>query len=390
MKLLNMSIKGLKLFEDGLEIDFIARQRITENNKNGLTKLIGNIYKQNLLSIIGINASGKTTALKWVSFLLDIYLMEGKINDIKYESLLNSQHIFIEAYFLSDSNLLKINSEIIQDENGEYVFKEERLWKKRAVKSISKNNLLEFNDNQIVIVRSKQQSLFLSNKMSIMISQNKNKVSKPMVMDLLTDTNFNVMRVLGDVPTQVIQYLDESVEYVKNELTTKEHIRLKFKNQEKEFLIYNPLELYNYLSSGTIRGLNVFAGINNVLKSGGFLIIDEIENHFNQTIVKTIIEMFKHEKINVTGATLIFTTHYSELLDVFDRNDSIYITFKEYTLRLRNLNDLLKRSDFKKSEVYQSSYVGSTAPSYEAYMNLKKYFMNLGETIIQSKDYAND
>lgn len=42
------------------------------------------------------------------------------------------------------------------------------------------------------------------------------------------------------------------------------------------------------------------------------------------------------------------------------------MSLKEDKLRFKNLNDLLNRSDYKKSKVYQSSYVGPTAPSYNA------------------------
>lgn len=73
----------------------------------------------------------------------------------------------------------------------------------------------------------------------------------------------------------------------------------------------------------------------------------------------------------------MFTMHCSELLDDFERNDSIYISLKEEKLSFKNLNDLLNRNDYKKSEVYQSSYVGPTAPSYNAYMDLKKYLQQV-------------
>ncbi len=149
-------------------------------------------------------------------------------------------------------------------------------------------------------------------------------------------------------------------------------IRLKFKGQDREIYLNNYQHLEAYLSSGTIKGLNVIAAVEKVFKVGGTLIIDEIENHFNKEIVRTIVNFFRNERTNPKGATLVFTTHYSELLDDFERNDSIYISLKEEKLRFKNLNDLLNRSDYKKSEVYQSSYVGPTAPSYNAYMDLKK------------------
>ena len=105
---------------------------------------------------------------------------------------------------------------------------------------------------------------------------------------------------------------------------------------------------------------------------GGYLIIDEIENHFNREIVATLIRFFLDEKVNKNGATILFSTHYSELLDEFDRNDSIYIVRNKEGIGVDNLSNILKRNDIKKSEVYDSGYLGGTVPSYEAYMALKK------------------
>lgn len=389
MKLLYITIDGLSLFNDGLEIDFIARQKVTDSNEAGLSNLVGNVYKQDVLGIIGINASGKTTALRWISFVLDVYLKEGKVTDSKYHTLLNDPSISIEAYFADEGYLYKICSEIIY-ENDEYIFKDEILFKKKILKSVNRSTLLDFNHKNIEFTRSEQQSLFLSDNMSIMISQIKNQAQPIKVMDLLSETNFNIMRVLGDVPAPIIQFLDPSVEYIKSELDTKKYIRLKFIKQEREIFIHSPSELVNYLSSGTIRGLNVFTAIKSTLMSGGFLLIDEIENHFNQTIVQTIVNMFKHPQINLNGATLIFTNHYAELLDEFDRSDNIYIAFKEDTLRLKSLHTFSLRTEYKKSEIYQSSYVGKTAPSYDAYMDIKRYYINLAKNLMVTGNKIND
>ncbi|GAB4074712.1 hypothetical protein GCM10028778_22150 [Barrientosiimonas marina] len=383
MKLLHLSINGINLFRDGLELDFIARQRVTDNNSENLTHLFSSIYKQDILGIIGINASGKTTALRWISLILDIYLREGKVNDKDHRVLLQNQTITAEAYFSDGINLYKIQSLIKPAEDGEPIFDEERLWIKKQTKTLSRIKLLEFTDHHLDTVRSKEELSFLSDYMSIMISLKKKHGTNPIVVDQLQDTNINLMRVIGDVPTEVIQFLDDNIEYVSYDGNSegKIHIQLKFKNKEDIIYIYDPLQLPIYLSSGTIKGLNVFAGIENVMASGGFLIVDELENHFNEAIVRMIIQMFKHKDINVMGATLIFTTHYAALLDEFDRNDTIYISFKEETLHLKNMYDLLDRNDFKKSDVYQSSYLGKTAPSYEAYMGLKNYFLQLGKNI---------
>lgn len=86
----------------------------------------------------------------------------------------------------------------------------------------------------------------------------------------------------------------------------------------------------------------------------------------------TLIRFFLDEKVNKNGATILFSTHYSELLDEFDRNDSIYIVRNKEGIGVENLSNILKRNDIKKSEVYDSGYLGGTVPAYEAYMALKK------------------
>ena len=77
--------------------------------------------------------------------------------------------------------------------------------------------------------------------------------------------------------------------------------------------------------------------------AGGYLLIDEIENHFNKEIVSTIIRLFLDSRLNKFGAVLIYSTHYPEILDIYDKNDSIYITNNANGLTATILIELLKR-----------------------------------------------
>lgn len=72
------------------------------------------------------------------------------------------------------------------------------------------------------------------------------------------------------------------------------------------------------------------------------------------------------------GGTLIFSTHYPELLDEYDRNDSIFITRNRNGITVENLSNILKRNDIKKSDAYQSGFLEGTTPTYEAYMQQKE------------------
>ena len=133
--------------------------------------------------------------------------------------------------------------------------------------------------------------------------------------------------------------------------------------------------LNHYLSSGTIKGMIIFTLAKVSLQTGGYLIVDEIENHFNKEIASTLIRFFMDTKLNKNCGILIFSTHYPELLDEYDRNDSIFITRNGDGITVENLCNILKRNDIKKSEAYQSGFLEGTTPMYEAYMELKKSFL---------------
>ena len=149
------------------------------------------------------------------------------------------------------------------------------------------------------------------------------------------------------------------------------YARKEFK-EKPEIVLSDPKELNHYLSSGTIKGIVTFTLAIHVLKSGGYLVIDELENHFNKEIAAALIRFFMDAGMNCMGGTLIFTTHYPELLDEFERNDCIYIIRNRDGITVSNLTDILKRNDLKKSDAYQSGFLEGTVPTYEAYMSLKK------------------
>ena len=100
--------------------------------------------------------------------------------------------------------------------------------------------------------------------------------------------------------------------------------------------------------------------------------MDEIENHFNKEIVTTLVRFFMDSRFNKNGGTLIFTTHYPELLDEYDRNDGIYLVRKCNGITVESLSGILIRNDIKKSEIYQSGVIEGATLAYETYIHLKK------------------
>jgi hypothetical protein len=189
---------------------------------------------------------------------------------------------------------------------------------------------------------------------------------------LLSFTNINVLPFSEDIPLEVISFLDPTIEKLCFEQESPEPIiHLKFRDED-EIILNRTVDLEQYLSSGTIKGIVTFSMVKEVLQTGGYLLVDEIENHFNKEIVTTLIRFFMDSKLNKNGGTLIFTTHYPELLDEYDRNDGIHIVRNRKGITVENLSNILKRNDIKKSDAYQSGFLEGTTPAYEAYIQLKK------------------
>jgi predicted ATP-dependent endonuclease of OLD family len=377
MKLLRATAEGLPLFKEKLDICFYAQQRISEEQKEQLHPLFSNVYLNPATGFIGINASGKTSVLKVILLILGIMNNEP-INHIDTRDILgDAKKTVLNIFFYSETNKEVCRLETVvaarktKTEGIIYSIISERIWSKKTEEIIARKAMLDFDGKEPIMVRSGQED-FLSDDVSIMIALNKKTGENIRIVDLLLFTNINVLPFSEGIPAEVITYLDPTVESLYfDEKDQKEIIRLKFKDKE-EIVLNNPLELNNYLSSGTVKGMIIFTLAKEVLQNGGYIVVDEIENHFNKEIVTTLMRFFMDSKLNKNGGTLVFSTHYPELLDEYDRNDSIYITRNRNGITAENLSSILKRNDIKKSDAYQSGFLEGTTPMYEAYMRLKK------------------
>ena len=91
-----------KLYGDKLNVDFLTLQRVRNDNSDMLYNVAPKIYQNNVHAFVGINASGKTTTLKVMSFLIQL-VNNQPINSIKCNSILNGiendESIVFEVYF---------------------------------------------------------------------------------------------------------------------------------------------------------------------------------------------------------------------------------------------------------------------------------------------------
>lgn len=376
MKILRLKAQGLPLFKETLDLNFYAQQRIADKDKDNLYHLFSNVYLNPTSAFIGINASGKTSVLKLLRLALGIMSNEP-INHINTKTILGStERAVLNIYFYVEKKKeigrleTIITSKMTKTEGLIYQIVSEKLWIKNAGEVSTRKKMLEFSDKSLLLKRGSQHD-FLSDDVSIIIGYNKKYETHLSIVDLLALTNLNILPNYMDVPLEVISFLDPTIESIRFERENeKSLIHLKFKEKE-EIVLNNILEIDRYLSSGTIKGIVTFTMAREILREGGYLLIDEIENHFNKEIVSTLIRFFKDSQLNKNGGVLFFSTHYPELMDEYDRNDSIFVTRNNNGITAENLSNILRRNDIKKSEAYESGYLHGTAPSYESYIKLK-------------------
>ena len=376
MKILRITAQGLPLFKEDMDICFYTQQRVSEDDRNNLYNLIDNYYLHSACAFIGINASGKTSVLKVINLALNIIKNEP-INHVEAKTILGgSEKAAIRTYFYDKRKYICCLETVItakKAKTGEYVYSilSERLWEKPIAGVKSKKYLTDFDGIEPVDTRNSNEA-YLSDDVSFIIAHNKKVNDTVEVFSLLSYTNVNVLPFTEDIPLEVITFLDPTIEKLCFEQAEgKTFIHLKFRDED-EIILNNAVDLEQYLSSGTIKGIITFSMVKEVLQSGGYLLVDEMENHFNKEIVTTLMRFFMDSRLNKRGGTLIFTTHYPELLDEYDRNDGICIVRNRNGITVENLSYILKRNDIKKSDAYQSGFLEGTTPAYEAYMRLKK------------------
>lgn len=371
MKILRITVNGLPLFKQELDLLFYTQQRVSEDDKEKLYKIEPHYYLHTACAFIGINASGKTSVLKVINLALNI-LRNEPINHVESRNILGGcENASFKICFFDNKRNICCLETVVKSKKakaGGYVYS---IWEKPISSVKSKKYLTDFTAISPIAVRNTEEA-YLPDDVSFIIAHNKKTNDRIDVFSLLSYTNINVLPFTDDIPLEVITFLDPTIERLCFEkIEDKALIHLKFKGEE-ELILNNAVELEQYLSSGTIKGIITFSMVKEVLTSGGYLLIDEIENHFNKEIVVTLMRFFMDSGLNKNGSTLIYTTHYSELLDEYDRNDAIYIVRNRNGMTAENLSYILKRNDIKKSDAYQSGFLEGTTPAYEAYLRLKK------------------
>jgi len=378
MKLLQIKATNFKLCEDSFTISFIPIANKTQEDKEfELHEIDDDLYTYKTVGIVGKNASGKTTSVDLLSVVYDIfsnYRIKSSSDFFKF----SNKPVNIDVTFYHEGFLYRYVTDLYKNQNvvdeRTILFKNQRLWRREYKKSHSKN-LFDYEKYEEMDVNNE-----LPEDTSIIYLVLKNISIRGIYcasddMDYQTYVAaFNIYNALDPelkLLESIIRMFDDHISSIK--MLNENKFELTYHNHQIREV--SDQDLYELLSSGTTKGFGLFTFVVFSLKTGCDLIIDEIENHFHKTLVENLINLYKDKTVNKEKATLIFTTHYCELLDLFDRSDNIYISKHEEKIKLENMyEDYHLRPELSKSKkFYENAF--HTDVDYEALMNFKKELM---------------
>lgn len=374
MKIINFKLNGDKRFDKSkFEIDFRPHKQVRVDSDD-LFDIGNGMNMFNTYAFVGTNASGKTTIHTHLCHALGCLINNAYI---VYNSILPNVSSFdYEIIFEKDEIFYHWTIAFDRTKSFTLQIVEESLSKSSNVDKTKFNNLERIIfDTQIY----KRENDLLNNAEALLYPDKavapsflKFNVFPLQYLDA-AKTYFSfeyadaILSTLAPEELVVIaSYLDNSIESLE---VSNGHASLKRFGSNTVNLKLEELE--RQLSLGTSRAMILIPVVKFVLSQGGIILIDEIDTHLHKVLVLDLISWFNDPIINKHGATLIFTTHYIEVLDILSRDDSTFVIKKENSITISNLSSYNYKNDKKKSNAILNGIMEAN-PNYEKRMQMRK------------------
>ncbi|MBR1707840.1 MAG: ATP-binding protein [Clostridia bacterium] len=368
MKLLRVKASNFKNCCDGFTIDLTPKARkSTEDKEYELQEIAPDLYTFNTGAFIGKNASGKTTAIELLDCAYSI-LGDFRLEDKHF----NYDGVRLEITFFHEGFVYRYETELARGKTlgNQAVFHNERILRKAYYKTHVDKIFEDVDYEQLTDLGDLPEDT--SNIFFIL----KKKKTRAVFFDSYsggTDTyqllflalkNYDISM---DVLVKIIRIFDENIK----ELTRLDDHNYRIMTEHGE-LVMSDTQLIYFLSSGTTKGILLYALMVASLKEGFDLLIDEVENHFHKTLVENMLSLYKDKSVNRHNASLIFTTHYCEVLDQMGRQDNIWICNANSRIHLSNMFEVyhIRPALLKSKQYYNNAF--RTAVNYDDLMSLKK------------------
>jgi len=356
MKLLKLKVpNGYKMLEKGFEINFLTKTRVDKESLNNDLLFLddGPAYPIET-AIVGKNSSGKSTTLDLIAHVLNL-LFFGRVDAAGFEpnETLDLEVIFFERGFIYCYKASLVREDTIG--NRFLAIKAESLEKGKMY--------VHYRKDLSNAVFSKVPDFYPSeggdNSFITRFFPNRTPF---FYMTSHPDTNNDFGQLISDLysvfpdalVTKLIHLFDDSIDYIRPRIDNGKQSGYLFKRAGKKEMSVESNFLSKHLSTGTQRGVSLY-GLSMILfHTGGHFVIDEIEKNFHKNLIGNLILMYNDKTINKSGASIIYSTHYSELLDETERCDNINILHREgCSISIKNMaldydvrTDLLRSAQF--------------------------------------------
>ena len=368
MKLLRIKASHFKNCCNDFTIDLTSKSRKTAEDKEyELQEIAPGLYVFNTAAFIGKNASGKTTAIELLDCAYSI-LGDFRLEDkhYSYDGVELEITFFHEGYVYMYKTVLSSGRTM----GNQACFHDERIFRKEFFKTNAKDIFECAGYEEMTDLGDLPEDT--SNVFFVL----KQKMTRAIYFDSWSggadsyQLLFRALKTYGisaEVLTKIIRVFDETI----TELSRIDDHNYRVVTVQGE-QIMSDTQLVYFLSSGTTKGILLYTLMAASLKEGFDLLVDEVENHFHKTLVENMIGLYKDKSVNRKNATLIFTTHYCEVLDQMGRQDNIWICNADSRICLTNMyEDYHIRPALLKSKQYYGNAF-RTAVNYEDLMSLKK------------------
>lgn len=391
MRLLKVEFNGDDLFKDEvISLDLYAQDKVSPG-KGGRgpsevhrVRESSTVYSLNVIGIGGVNAAGKTTTLKLLSFAFRVLtadcIMRGFPAEFsrmpaKLKNRFEMRAIFFhnDSYYYLDS-LIAVDD---LDDRDSFHFVDEELWRARpyAIRKKDLETFSRFQEKAEPYLRRTPNPDWDAGVVADDVLKALGRKAS-IVRLISSDTDARVISKIGlegkSHPSSVIQVFDSSVEHLTWDEDS-EVFRLKFKGEPERFV--SRAAAASMLSSGTVSGAELVENAIAVLSTGSYMIVDEVESHLNKSLVVAVMDLFISPATNPKGATLIFSTHYLEILDELGRKDDLYLLVRDESCRssLVKYRDKVSRVENKKSEALLSGLIKGANPSYPLVRDMRSF-----------------
>ncbi len=377
MKLLKFKIpNGYKMLEKGFNVSFLTKTRVNKNiENNDLIELEPGLYYPLQTTFIGKNSSGKTSVLFLIHLIL-IFIRTGRIPN---RFMADQEKFALEFMFYDNGNIYLYNGTFSKSNltSSDFMIVENESLRKTSFKESYKKDLSNISFLKENIITSNIGSdtsgiaKFKFNDSSILvdvISQDPSNLAD--IINIIKD-------IYGkDAFNTLVSLFDDSIEVIDSLRLNDNSVAFRFKRVNQPEMTVNISYLKERLSSGTYRGIYLFATSLLAFRLGGDVIVDEIEKSFNKNLIENLIILFNDKRINKKGASLIYSTHYSELLDNSKRCDNINVLHRNGdVITINNMCTSYEiRTDLSKSNQFEQNAFENLT-NYDKLMALRRLLL---------------